>query len=92
MQDDEFLRGKRILIVDDEPDILETLEELLSECLIDTAPDFESGSKFLDKYSYEVAIFDIMGVKGYDLLRIASQKGLPTLRILMPSGLLPGRN
>ena len=81
MQDDEILRGKRILIVDDEPDILETLEELLSECLIDTAPNFESGSKFLDKCSYDVTIFDIMGVKGYDLLRIASQKGIPTLML-----------
>ena len=29
MQGEEILQGKRILIVDDEPDILETLEELL---------------------------------------------------------------
>ena len=81
MQDDEILKDKRILIVDDEPDVLETLEELLSDCLIDTAPDFESGRKFLAKYAYDVAIFDIMGVKGYDLLRIASQKGIPALML-----------
>ncbi len=81
MQDDDILKGKRILIVDDEPDILETLEDLLSMCLIDTAPSFETGKKFLDKNVYDLAIFDIMGVKGYDLLRIAKEKGVPALML-----------
>ena len=35
MGNEEILKDKRILIVDDEPDILETLEELLDVCLID---------------------------------------------------------
>lgn len=81
MQDDDILKGKRILIVDDEPDVLETLEELLSKCLIDTAPNFETGKKFLDKNTYDLAIFDIMGVKGYELLRIATDKGIPVLML-----------
>ena len=87
MQDD-ILKGKKILIVDDEPDILETLEELLDMCLIDTAPDFESAEKFLEKNRYDVAIFDIMGVRGYDLLQIASQKGVAVL-ILTANALSP---
>lgn len=81
MQDEEILKGKRILIVDDEPDVLETVEELLDMCLIDSAPNFETAKKFLDKYTYDVAILDIMGVRGYDLLKLANQKGIPALML-----------
>jgi DNA-binding NtrC family response regulator len=81
MQDEDILRGKRVLIVDDEKDVLETLEELLGMCLIDKAPDFETGKKFMDKYPYDAAIFDIMGVRGYDLLELATQKGIPSLML-----------
>ena len=45
MQDGDILKDKKILIVDDEPDILETLVELLDMCLIDSAPDFETAKK-----------------------------------------------
>lgn len=81
MPNQDILEGKRILIVDDEPDILETLEELLDMCLIDTAPNFETARKFLDKNTYDAAILDIMGVQGYDLLKIATQKGIPCLML-----------
>jgi DNA-binding NtrC family response regulator len=81
MPNQDILEGKRILIVDDEPDILETLEELLDMCLIDTAPNFETARKFLEKNSYDAAILDIMGVQGYDLLKIATQKGIPCLML-----------
>ena len=81
MQDDEILNGKKILIVDDEPDILETLEDLLDMCLIDSAPDFESAKKFLDKNTYDAAVLDIMGVRGYELLRLATQKKIPALML-----------
>ena len=76
-----ILAGKRILIVDDEADILETLEEMLDMCLIDTAPDFETARKFFDKNTYDVAILDIMGVKGYDLLKLANEKDVPALML-----------
>ena len=81
MSDDAILKGKRVLIVDDEPDVLETLEELLNQCLIDKAPSFETGVKFLNKNTYDLAIFDIMGVKGYDLLRMATEKGIPAMML-----------
>jgi len=74
---DDILKGKKILIVDDEPDILETLEELLDVCLIDTAPDFEGARKFLENNMYDVAILDIMGVGGYDLLELTRKKRHP---------------
>ena len=78
---DEVLEGKRILIVDDEPDILDTLKELLDMCLIDTAPNFETAQKFLKCGSYDAAILDIMGVKGYDLLESAKEKNIPSLML-----------
>jgi len=81
MQGPDALGGKRILVVDDEPDVIETLEELLNMCLIDKAPSFETGKKFLERNAYDAAIFDIMGVKGYDLLKIATQKGVPVLML-----------
>jgi len=81
MQEPDVLVGKKILIVDDEPDVLETLEELLGMCLIDKAPNYEAGKKFLDKNVYDAAIFDIMGVRGYELLRTASDRGIPVLML-----------
>ena len=72
---------EEILIVDDEPDILETLEELLDMCLIDRAPSFETAKKFLDKNMYDAAILDIMGVNGYELLRITTENDIPTLML-----------
>ena len=78
---DDILKGKRVLIVDDEPDILDTLEELLDMCLIDKAPNFETAKKFLVKSDYDAAILDIMGVRGYDLLELTTRKGIPTLML-----------
>lgn len=78
---DNILEGKHILIVDDEPDILDSLEEILDMCLIDSAPNFETARRFLDKNTYDVAILDIMGVRGYDLLQLAQKKGIPALML-----------
>jgi len=78
---EDVLKGKRILIVDDEPDILETLTEILDVCLVDTAPNYETAQKFLDKNKYDLAILDIMGVRGYDLLELANERNIPALML-----------
>lgn len=78
---EDILKGKKILIVDDEPDVLETLQEMLDMCLIDTAPDYETAKKFLAKYEYDVTILDIMGVRGYDLLDLSRDKGIPAIML-----------
>ena len=77
----EMLKDKKILIVDDEPDILDTLEEILDMCLIDSAPNYETAKKFLEKNRYDVAVLDIMGVRGYDLLELATSKRIPSLML-----------
>ena len=88
MADDDILKGKKILVVDDEPDILETLEELLDNCVIETASTFESASELLKSKVYDAAILDIMGVKGFDLLEIAIDRKIPAL-MLTAHGLNP---
>jgi DNA-binding NtrC family response regulator len=77
----ETLKGKKILIVDDEADVLEALCELLDMCEIDCARNFETAEKIIKKKSYDAAILDIMGVKGYDLLEMANVKDLPVLML-----------
>ena len=68
------LEGKKILIVDDEPDILETLSELLSMCQVVDAATFEEARERLESEYFDIAILDIMGVDGYKLLEIANEK------------------
>ena len=81
MNDLSILKSKKILIADDEPDVLETLRELLEMCSVDTAQNFDTAEILLNKTHYDLAIFDIMGVRGYDLLNIANQKGIPALML-----------
>ena len=86
---DDLLAGKRILIVDDEPDILATLEEMLDMCAIDTAPDFETAQKFLNRNTYDVAILDIMGVSGIKLLEECVKRKIPAI-MLTANSMNPG--
>ena len=81
MSETKILEGKKLLVVDDEPDVMETLKDLLDMCSIDTAADFETGEKLLNKNKYDIAVLDIMGVKGYELLEISNKKGIPALML-----------
>lgn len=79
MENLDILKGKRVLLVDDEPDVLATLKDLLEMCELDFARFFEDAQELLNKNRYDVAVLDIMGVGGYRLLAIAKQKGVPAL-------------
>ncbi len=75
MSDQESrLEGKRVLIVDDEPDILDTLEALLSMCHVSKASTFAEAKNQLETEYFDIAILDIMGVDGFKLLDIAKEK------------------
>jgi DNA-binding NtrC family response regulator len=74
MTEKSLLEGKRILAVDDEPDILETLEALLPMCAVVKASTADEAKKLMDSQSFDIAILDIMGVDGYKLLEIAKKK------------------
>ena len=82
MSDVNLLKGKKILIVDDEPDILAVLEDLLDMCELVKASSFEEAQALLESHNFDIAVLDIMGVDGYGLLEIATRKLLvsrPTL-------------
>ena len=78
-RDESLLKGKRILAVDDEEDILESIIDILEESVIDTALDFESASKKIQAGKYDLVILDIMGVNGLQLLEESVEQGLPTV-------------
>jgi DNA-binding response OmpR family regulator len=75
---ESILNGKRILAVDDEPDILESLEELIlfscPGCTFEKASTYEEAAKLLQANHYDVVVLDIMGVRGFDLLDIAVKR------------------
>ena len=68
------LEGKKVLIVDDETDVLESLQELLPMCRLETAASFEEARAKLENQKFDLAILDIMGVNGYELLELAGKK------------------
>ncbi len=81
MSDKSILAGKKILIVDDEPDVLDVLAELLSMCRVTKASTFEDARKQLESQDFDLAILDIMGVDGYKLLRIAKKRNITAVML-----------
>ena len=81
MDVEQILKGKRILIVDDEEDILDFLTELLEMCKLDRASSFEEAKNLLESNYYHAAVLDIMGVRGYELLEIANKREVPALML-----------
>jgi len=73
------LKGKKILTVDDEPDILESIMEILNESVIDQALDYKSASKKIQEKEYDLVILDIMGVDGLQLLEESVDREFPTV-------------
>jgi len=75
------LENKKILIVDDEPDVLDSLEELLDMCTLVRAETYEDADSLLKSQKFDIAILDIMGVDGYKLLETATQKKVVTVML-----------
>jgi len=81
MEPEKVIAGKYVLIVDDEQDILDTLVELLDMCRIDTASSFGDAEKLLRENPYDIAVLDIMGVDGHELLKIANSQNIPAVML-----------
>jgi CheY-like chemotaxis protein len=75
------LKDKVILAVDDEPDILQTIEEMLDMCLVNKAADYNTAVQHLLGYTYDIVILDIMGVNGFELLKTSVSRGFPTVML-----------
>ncbi|MCP4401221.1 MAG: response regulator [bacterium] len=76
-----YLKGARILAVDDEQDILETIEDIVDESELDTARDYDTASQKIRDNHYDLAILDIMGVNGLQLLEEAVARNIPTVML-----------
>jgi DNA-binding NtrC family response regulator len=75
---DSILNGKRVLAVDDEPDVLAILEEEIlyaaPKCELDKATHYDAAAKLSEANKYDPVVLDIMGVKGFDLLDVAVKR------------------
>ncbi len=75
---ESILNDKKVLAVDDEPDVLDSLEELISvdapRCILAKATRYEDALALLEANDYDLVILDIMGVRGFDLLELAVQR------------------
>jgi CheY-like chemotaxis protein len=78
---DTFLKGKHILAVDDEKDVIETIEEILEQARIDKAYDYETASEKIFRTRYDLAILDIMGVNGMKLLEECVERNIPAIML-----------
>jgi CheY-like chemotaxis protein len=83
------IRGLRILAVDDEPDILETIVDVLDGATVDCARSYQKAiellepeeSKYLVPEKYDLAVLDIMGVDGMSLLTRTVDQRIPTVML-----------
>ena len=81
MDPEKTIQGRRLLIVDDEKDVLEVLVDLLEVCKIDTATSFEQGKRLLEENDYDMLILDIQGVRGFDLLKLSKARKIPAIML-----------
>ena len=77
----DLLKYKRVLIVDDEPDILESLVGLLPMCRVEKAGTFDEAKALLESQYFDIAVLDIMGVDGYKLLEIANKRDVTAVML-----------
>lgn len=73
----DILKGKQILVVDDEPEILEIVSEQLIDSDVTTAHDFQAAKKFILDRRFDLVLLDIMGVNGFELLKLSGQRDIP---------------
>jgi len=83
MAHSEIWKDKLVLAVDDEEDVLDTIQESLpeNEVTLHTATTFEKARELLASFSYDLVILDIMGVRGFDRLKIAAAHKLPAIML-----------
>jgi nucleotide-binding universal stress UspA family protein/CheY-like chemotaxis protein len=77
----DILMGRTILVVDDEPDILDTVEEELDMCIVHKAKTAEAALECIGKNRYDIVILDIMGVDGFRLLEHTVKNYIPTVML-----------
>jgi CheY-like chemotaxis protein len=77
----ETLKDKVILVVDDEKDVRDTVADILETSLVFKASDFETARQYLMSHTFDIVILDIMGVDGFELLKISVKRGFATIML-----------
>ena len=81
MSTEIILKNKAVLVVDDEPDILDSITEQLDMCRIYRAADYEIALQLIAALKFDIVILDVMGVRGFELLKKSVSKGFPTVML-----------
>jgi two-component system OmpR family response regulator len=81
----------KLLIVEDEPDLLRSLAQALREAgyAVDTAADGEDGMYKLESWEYDAVVLDVMlpGLDGWEILkRLRKTKKIPVLMLTARDG------
>jgi CheY-like chemotaxis protein len=81
------LENKRVLAVDDEPDVLDVIREEIMlaapTCVFEMATTFEKANELLASWTYDLLVLDIMGVRGFDLLENATVREYPIPTVML---------
>jgi CheY-like chemotaxis protein len=92
MMAESILNGKRILAVDDEPDVLAVLEEEILDaapkCKLEKVTTYHEATLRLASRTYDIVILDIMGIRGFELLNLSTKRNL-TVTMLTAHALYP---
>jgi DNA-binding NtrC family response regulator len=81
MNPGSLLQDKLVLVVDDERDVLDAVAEMLEMCTVHKVADYETALQYLLSYTYDIVVLDIMGVNGFDLLKVTVKRGFPTVML-----------
>jgi CheY-like chemotaxis protein len=81
MDASKILQDKVVLVVDDEVDVTDTVTEVLDVCFVRTANDYDTARQYLMSYTFDIVILDIMGVNGFELLKLSVKRGFPTVML-----------
>lgn len=81
MNREDPLKNKLVLVVDDEKDVLDSVEETLISCEVHKVADYKTALEFLLSYTYDIVILDIMGVNGFELLKVCVKRGFPAVML-----------
>lgn len=80
-EEKSYLKGIRILAVDDEKDVLDTIKDVLENSIVEVAIDYNGALEKIRDRKYDLAILDIMGVDGLKILEKTVEKNILTVML-----------
>ncbi len=82
MQTNSFLKDKQILAVDNEWDVIETIQDVLSGACLDVTRNHERALEKIELTQYDLAILDIMDDHGFLLLEECVKRDIPAIILI----------